>query len=170
MASSYQQYMPSQSSQIPSDTNSLNQTLLPNAHQQIPVQGVAIQFSQPNGPMNNGLLNTNYDQIVTLRATSTWAYCSNCKCIVQTQLRSSCAFVATFICIFMSTPLLAALISMFAPEYAPVVMPVTFTMIFIILLYVIITQSRAKHYCPQCKQVIGRAGQTVRIPAQANRS
>ena len=63
------------------------------------------------------------------------------------------------------------------PDILAIIFPFFFILLVILIICGAVSQSKAygfyisihyrMHYCPQCKQPIGRTGQTVRIPAQS---
>ena len=79
----------------------------------------------------------------------------------------------------MSLPIIAPILCSFAIDYVPIIIPILFFTVFILFIILIIVQSKAycfaisiyyrMHYCPRCNKPVGRIGQTVRIPASANR-
>ena len=79
----------------------------------------------------------------------------------------------------MSLPITASILCIFAIDYVPFIMPILFFTVFILFIVVFIVQTKAycfdcsiyyrMHYCPRCNKPIGRIGQTVHIPASANR-
>ena len=135
-----------------------------------------MQYNFVNMGLNHGLndpnmmammnMNRNMDMYVTLLSRSTLAYCSHCNAVVMTKLETPKALYI-FLAVFFSCFLLIPILGFVNAEYLAYVMPVIFVVLVILFVIVFVTSFKTKHFCPVCKQYIGKTRDSVRIPARS---